>query len=52
MVDASQITLPPAFIEEAQKAGTPADELYCLKLVENTGIVVVPGSGFGQKDGE
>ena len=27
------------------------DVFYCMKLLENTGIVVVPGSGFGQKDG-
>jgi alanine transaminase len=29
----------------------PADELYCLKLVDATGVVVVPGSGFGQAPG-
>ncbi len=27
------------------------DMLYCLRLLEETGICVVPGSGFGQKDG-
>ena len=27
------------------------DEWYCLKLLEATGLVVVPGSGFGQVDG-
>ncbi len=26
----------------------PADELYCMQLLEDTGICVVPGSGFGQ----
>ncbi len=25
------------------------DFLYCLKMVEETGIMTVPGSGFGQK---
>lgn len=24
---------------------------YCLQLLNETGICVVPGSGFGQKDG-
>lgn len=24
---------------------------FCLKLLEETGICVVPGSGFGQKEG-
>ena len=28
--------------------GMPADEKYCLELLEKTGICVVPGSGFGQ----
>ena len=27
------------------------DVFYCMKLLEETGIVVVPGSGFGQEDG-
>lgn len=26
------------------------DEFYALKLLEATGLVVVPGSGFGQPD--
>lgn len=24
---------------------------YCMKLLEETGICLVPGSGFGQRDG-
>ena len=24
---------------------------FCLKLLEETGICIVPGSGFGRKDG-
>lgn len=27
------------------------DMFYCLKLLEETGICVVPGSGFGQRQG-
>ena len=27
------------------------DSAYCLALLEETGICVVPGSGFGQKAG-
>jgi alanine transaminase len=38
-------------LEEAKSLGVPADEMYCMQLVEQTGIVVVPGSGFGQKEG-
>jgi len=45
------IELPEKFTAEAEAAGVPPDELYCLKLVDATGVVVVPGSGFGQKEG-
>lgn len=27
------------------------DMFYCMKLLEDTGICVVPGSGFGQREG-
>ena len=29
----------------------PADEFYCMQVLENTGLVVVPGSGFQQMPG-
>eukprot|EP01127_Copromyxa_protea_P016687 TRINITY_DN49_c0_g1_i1.p1 TRINITY_DN49_c0_g1~~TRINITY_DN49_c0_g1_i1.p1 ORF type:complete len:501 (+),score=132.94 TRINITY_DN49_c0_g1_i1:57-1559(+) len=45
------ITLPPKAVEEAKKQGKPADTLYCLDLLSETGLCVVPGSGFGQVDG-
>ena len=38
--------------EEAKKAGKAPDIFYALRLLDETGICVVPGSGFGQKDGE
>jgi len=38
-------------LEKAEAAGIAADALYCLELVERTGIIAVPGSGFGQKPG-
>nr|XP_014353867.1 PREDICTED: alanine aminotransferase 2 [Latimeria chalumnae] len=31
--------------------GMPPDMFYCMRLLEQTGICVVPGSGFGQKEG-
>ena len=43
-----RLTLPPAFLSEAAKEGIKPDMLYCIRLCEATGIVVVPGSGFGQ----
>jgi aspartate/methionine/tyrosine aminotransferase len=36
---------------ELQKYGAARDEEYCLRLLEETGICVVPGSGFGQAPG-
>jgi len=34
-----------------QKNNIEPDEYYCLKLLEETGISFVPGSGFGQIEG-
>ncbi|KAH8927683.1 putative alanine aminotransferase [Atractiella rhizophila] len=45
------IKLPQKAVEKARQMGKPADALYCLRLLEETGICVVPGSGFGQADG-
>lgn len=45
------ITLPRKAVEAAAAAGECADTFYCLRLVEQTGICIVPGSGFGQRDG-
>lgn len=45
------ITLSPKAIEAAKAEGRVADEFYCLKLLDATGICLVPGSGFGQKEG-
>lgn len=45
------ITVPPKAIEQAQKENRQPDEFYCFRLLDATGICVVPGSGFGQKEG-
>jgi len=45
------VTLPKKAVEAANAAGKVPDTFYALELLENTGICVVPGSGFGQKDG-
>ncbi|KAL6306874.1 transaminase [Sparassis latifolia] len=47
-----RLELPPTAIAAAEKVGKTADTLYALELLEETGICVVPGSGFGQKEGE
>jgi alanine transaminase len=45
------ITLPQKAIDAAKEDGHKADEFYCIKLLDATGVCVVPGSGFGQKEG-
>jgi alanine transaminase len=37
---------------KAVEAGKQPDAFYALALLDETGICVVPGSGFGQKEGE
>eukprot|EP00461_Guttulinopsis_vulgaris_P002994 UN02995 len=46
-----QITLPKKAIEAAKEAGKAPDTFYALQLLDNTGICVVPGSGFKQVPG-
>ncbi len=43
--------IPPKAIEEASKQQQTPDTLYALSLLEETGICVVPASGFGQEHG-
>lgn len=46
-----RIHLPPKAILEAKEKEQTPDMFYCMKLLEETGICLVPGSGFGQRDG-
>jgi aspartate/methionine/tyrosine aminotransferase len=46
-----QITLTKSAIRAARALGQQPDTFYCLELLEKTGLVCVPGSGFGQEDG-
>uniref|UniRef100_A0A674PEY3 Alanine aminotransferase 1 n=1 Tax=Takifugu rubripes TaxID=31033 RepID=A0A674PEY3_TAKRU len=45
-----QIKLPQKAINKA-KAGQEPDMYYCMRLLEEEGICLVPGSGFGQRKG-
>jgi len=45
------VELPRGAIDEARRKGTTPDTLYALSLLEQTGICVVPASGFGQEEG-
>lgn len=46
-----RIDLPPNAIKAAKKEGKAPDAFYAFALLENTGICIVPGSGFGQRPG-
>jgi hypothetical protein len=45
------VDIPKKAVAHAAKQNMAADEFWCLELVEKTGIVCVPGSGFGQEPG-
>lgn len=47
-----QIKLSDKAIDAAKEAGKEPDIFYALGLLDETGICVVAGSGFGQKEGE
>lgn len=46
-----RVEIPDKAIEKAKEMGTTPDNLYALSLLEETGICVVPASGFGQAKG-
>lgn len=45
------LQLMDKFCAEAKEMGVAPDFLYCQKVLEATGLAIVPGSGFGQKEG-
>ncbi|KAL2217515.1 pyridoxal phosphate-dependent transferase [Thermoascus aurantiacus ATCC 26904] len=45
------IKLPPKAIAAAAAENRAPDEFYCMRLLDATGVCVVPGTGFGQKEG-
>ncbi|XP_020026555.1 alanine aminotransferase 1 isoform X2 [Castor canadensis] len=46
-----RVQLPPRAVQCAKELGLAPDMFFCLRLLEETGICVVPGSGFGQREG-
>lgn len=45
------ITLPQKAIDAAKAEGRTPDEFYAFRLLDATGVCVVAGAGFGQKEG-
>lgn len=46
-----QVHFSARAIAEAERNHVPPDFMYCMDMVNETGIMTVPGSGFGQKEG-
>ncbi|NXH84921.1 ALAT2 aminotransferase, partial [Edolisoma coerulescens] len=46
-----RIDLPPRALAAAKEKNQAPDMFFCMRLLEETGICVVPGSGFGQREG-
>uniref|UniRef100_A0A8C5QYD9 Alanine aminotransferase 2 n=1 Tax=Leptobrachium leishanense TaxID=445787 RepID=A0A8C5QYD9_9ANUR len=46
-----RVFIPSKAVQKAKDLGMAPDMFYCLQLLEETGICIVPGSGFGQKEG-
>ncbi|KAK9807161.1 hypothetical protein WJX73_002229 [Symbiochloris irregularis] len=46
-----RIRLPKKAVQEAEKISKAPDFFYCKSMLEETGIVTVPGSGFQQVKG-
>lgn len=45
------ITIPEKARQKAKQQDKSPDAFYCMRLLEATGVCVVPGSGFGQAPG-
>lgn len=46
-----KIEFSQKFIDEARDQGKEPDFLYCMDMVNQTGIMTIPGSGFKQYPG-
>ena len=46
-----KVHFSPVAIAKAEEYGVSVDFMYCLDMVNETGIMTVPGSGFGQRPG-
>eukprot|EP00831_Metopus_contortus_P014435 TRINITY_DN15976_c0_g1_i1.p1 TRINITY_DN15976_c0_g1~~TRINITY_DN15976_c0_g1_i1.p1 ORF type:complete len:228 (+),score=39.27 TRINITY_DN15976_c0_g1_i1:177-860(+) len=46
-----RVEMTQSAIAEAKKRNVEPDSFYCVELLKNTGIMVVPGNGFKQREG-
>jgi alanine transaminase len=45
------VDIPEKAVQAAKNVGKQVDEYYCMRMLEAVGVCVIPGSGFGQKEG-
>ncbi|XP_041849597.1 alanine aminotransferase 2-like isoform X3 [Melanotaenia boesemani] len=46
-----RVHLPPKAIQKAKEEGLKPDTFYCIKLLEEVGVMTSPGAEYGQKEG-
>ncbi|KAM9720119.1 alanine aminotransferase 2-like [Menidia menidia] len=46
-----RVFLPPRAIQRAKETGMQPDTFYCMRLLEEAGVLSMPGCDFGQKEG-
>ncbi|XP_044076512.1 alanine aminotransferase 2-like [Siniperca chuatsi] len=46
-----RLYLPPKAIQKAKEVGMQPDTFYCIRLLEEAGVLVSPGSEYRQKEG-
>ena len=46
-----RFVFPAKLIEAAEATGEHPEDIYCLALLEQTGVCLVPGWGFGEPEG-
>ncbi|XP_027877385.1 alanine aminotransferase 2 [Xiphophorus couchianus] len=46
-----RVFLPPKAIEKAKEAGLQPDTFYCMRLLEEAGLLFSPGTEYGQMEG-
>lgn len=46
-----RFVFPAKLVEAAEAKGEHPEDMYCLALLEQTGVCLVPGWGFGEAEG-
>ena len=46
-----QVSIRGFIMKKAISLATPADQVYCLEMLNRTGVLTIPGSCFGQRPG-